>query len=192
MAYRLSGERRRRLVRELLATSDRCHWCPKILTEETATLDHIITIADGGSNRKSNQVLACEPCNHERGSTLYEEFVKKKFLPQNVLKISHDAFDSVGTSLNEFDLEILRLELGARVSGAILKENAKPFRERLRSSIKSRFKVIDKMKSDEPYRFYTETKEAEHCLSTFHRTQRGPISRKFLRTWGKEPFKGMQ
>lgn len=192
MAYRLSGERRRRLVRELLKASPRCHWCPKVLNIETATLDHIITIADGGTNRKSNQVLSCESCNHERGSTKYEDFVKQKFLPQNVLKISHEAFGSVGTSLNEFDLEILRLELGPRVSGAILKENAKPLRERLRSSIRSRFKVIDKMNSDEPYKFYTETKTAEHCLYTFNSSGRGPMNRRFLRTWGKEPFKGME
>ena len=122
----------------------------------------------------------------------YEEFHKKKFPPQNVLKISHDAFDKVGTSVDEFELEIIRLECGARVSGAVLKENAKPLRERLRSSIRSRFKVIDKIKSDEPYRFYTETKEPEHSLYAFDPKRRGLANRRFLRTWGKEPFKEIE
>lgn len=191
MARRLSGERRKRLVRELLLKSERCHWCPKALTEDTATLDHIITVSEGGNNRYSNQVLSCEPCNRERGSMKYDEFHRKRFLPKNVLAMSHETFGTVGTSLDEFDLEVLRLELGARVSGAILKENAKPLRERLRSSIRSRFKVIDKIKSNEPYKFYTETKEAEHCLYTYNQDVHSLSRRRFLRTWGERPFKDM-
>lgn len=121
---------------------------------------------------------------------LYEEFARKKFPPQNVIKLTHDAFDMVGTSIDEFELEILRLEMGPRVSGALLKENGKPLRDRLRSSIKSRFKVIEKIKSDVPYRFYTETAQAEHSLYTFDSSKRpGPANRKFFRTWGKIPFK---
>ena len=57
---------------KLLAKSNRCHWCGAVLTIETSTLDHKIPLALGGLDNKNNWVLACEPCNHDRGSEMPE------------------------------------------------------------------------------------------------------------------------
>lgn len=62
-----NGGRKRRLYRE----SKACHWCRAPLTLETATVDHRIPLARGGSNNPNNLVLACEPCNHDKGSAIW-------------------------------------------------------------------------------------------------------------------------
>lgn len=64
---------RKRLYRQ----STRCHWCGVGLTllphlENSATLDHVIPLALGGLDNANNWVLACEKCNHDRGSEMPE------------------------------------------------------------------------------------------------------------------------
>ena len=49
-----------------------CAWCFIPLLLETATLDHNIALADGGSDRKSNWLIACYPCNQMRGKETYK------------------------------------------------------------------------------------------------------------------------
>ena len=58
--------------RRLLLFSNKCHWCGKPLTLDTSTLDHKIPLALGGLDNANNWVLACEPCNHDRGSEMPE------------------------------------------------------------------------------------------------------------------------
>ncbi len=40
-----------------------CSYCPKLLTNETATIEHYVPITAGGGNHLSNKGLACQPCN---------------------------------------------------------------------------------------------------------------------------------
>ena len=53
--------------KRLLAISPYCNWCGIRLMIGTATIDHVIPIARGGTNNKGNLVLACQPCNQRRG-----------------------------------------------------------------------------------------------------------------------------
>ncbi len=48
-------------------TRIKCHWCPVLLTYETATVDHEPPLASGGSPRQA--VLACDACNQRRSKT---------------------------------------------------------------------------------------------------------------------------
>jgi hypothetical protein len=45
-----------------------CHYC----SNEANTVDHVVPIAYGGSNARSNLVAACEPCNFKRATFDYE------------------------------------------------------------------------------------------------------------------------
>jgi hypothetical protein len=56
----------------LLAKDPHCHWCGIDLIKETATLDHVIPLSRGGINNMNNYVLACSPCNQERGNSMPE------------------------------------------------------------------------------------------------------------------------
>ena len=52
-----------------------CHWgihvsCPRILTDETATRDHIIPLSKGGTNYIDNIVPSCRSCNSSKGAKL--------------------------------------------------------------------------------------------------------------------------
>ena len=58
--------------KKLLAKKPFCHWCGEHLTEETATIEHIIPLAKGGLNNHNNYALACESCNLERGCDMPE------------------------------------------------------------------------------------------------------------------------
>lgn len=60
----------RGVKRKLFERSQRCHWCSKWLTLQTATVDHVIPLSRGGLNNMNNYVLACQPCNHGRGNDL--------------------------------------------------------------------------------------------------------------------------
>ena len=42
------------------------------LTEETATIEHYVPLGLGGLDNRNNMVLACDPCNSERGCSMKE------------------------------------------------------------------------------------------------------------------------
>jgi len=69
---RMSMERARKERRRLLKEDAHCHWCGCELTVETATLEHIIPLDRGGTNRRDNLTLACADCNHKRGNDMPE------------------------------------------------------------------------------------------------------------------------
>jgi predicted phage-related endonuclease len=64
--------KRKRLPMELkirlLQNQPRCRWCGAQLTLRTASFEHVIPLAVGGTNEYQNIDLACIPCNNERGS----------------------------------------------------------------------------------------------------------------------------
>ena len=67
----------REAKRKMMRENPHCHWCRERLTMKIgaphqATLDHKIPLALGGLDNANNWVLACEPCNHDRGSTMPE------------------------------------------------------------------------------------------------------------------------
>lgn len=45
-----------------------CHWCGLVMDPEEVTVDHLVPLARGGSNRKENSVLAHKSCNEKRGA----------------------------------------------------------------------------------------------------------------------------
>ena len=63
---RPGGDRKRRIKAKLYRKSPLCHWCRKKFELAEMTLDHLIPVSQGGSNRNDNFVLACDPCNKQR------------------------------------------------------------------------------------------------------------------------------
>jgi hypothetical protein len=51
----------------LLAKDPHCHWCRAKLDAASATVEHLVPLGRGGSNRVDNLALACKKCNEERG-----------------------------------------------------------------------------------------------------------------------------
>lgn len=64
----------RRAKARLLRKDPHCYWCRAPLTRETATLEHIIPLARGGSNGSDNLTIACRGCNADRGHDMPEVF----------------------------------------------------------------------------------------------------------------------
>jgi 5-methylcytosine-specific restriction endonuclease McrA len=56
----------------------KCIYCSTSLTNENATTDHIIPIANGGNNAQVNLVVVCFDCNNERGSLDFYDYMKIK------------------------------------------------------------------------------------------------------------------
>lgn len=52
----------------LYERSSRCYWCDKQLAFTDATVEHVIRRCDGGRTTMENCVIACGPCNHNRGA----------------------------------------------------------------------------------------------------------------------------
>ncbi len=61
--------RRRRAVLRCLFKRDgaACIYCGAELTEETATVEHVVPLGMGGPDRLINMALACRECNHGLG-----------------------------------------------------------------------------------------------------------------------------
>lgn len=51
----------------------RCYYCGR---RRKLTIDHKVALARGGSNRPSNLVLACKPCNSRKGIKTAKEFMR--------------------------------------------------------------------------------------------------------------------
>lgn len=69
------GEKKRKLMGD--SPTAACVHCGLVLYRRELTLDHIIPKSKGGSNKMENLVLACNPCNSERGSMDFSEFQEK-------------------------------------------------------------------------------------------------------------------
>ena len=54
-----------------------CYYCkraPATETSEQLTVDHVEAIANGGKDDLSNLVVACRPCNNEKGQGSIDAF----------------------------------------------------------------------------------------------------------------------
>lgn len=80
-AKRAKRYNRLRKRKALLKLHPYCYWCGcgLVLRREElgpglglATRDHVIPHSRGGSDKRSNVVLACEPCNTKRGDRMPE------------------------------------------------------------------------------------------------------------------------
>lgn len=59
-----------------LKQKGRCYYCGSRFSIRKMTKDHLVPKGKGGSDSLSNYVLACYPCNHEKGDMLYNEYMK--------------------------------------------------------------------------------------------------------------------
>jgi hypothetical protein len=57
----------------------KCAYCDKQLTEDTATIDHILPKHKGGQNVKNNMACCCVTCNRDKASALLSVF----YTPEN-------------------------------------------------------------------------------------------------------------
>lgn len=81
---RLSQARAKKRQILWVAQDGKCHYCDRetVLPKQgmtntgksLATLDHIITQSDGGTDHLTNMVVACSACNSNRGNMPYEQF----------------------------------------------------------------------------------------------------------------------
>ncbi len=54
---------------QLLLQHPHCRWCRKTLTARTATIEHVVPRAHGGSDNENNLDLACKECNEARADS---------------------------------------------------------------------------------------------------------------------------
>lgn len=82
---RLTRVRAAKRQRLWVEQDGKCHYCDsetilpkqgtKIPSKLLATLDHIITQAEGGTDSLRNMVIACASCNNKRGDLPYDYFL---------------------------------------------------------------------------------------------------------------------
>lgn len=76
MTWKRWHKRRRGSLIRILMKRDGggCYYCGRYLLYEDTTLDHKVPKAEGGSDRKSNLVVSCRPCNEAKGAMSAAEF----------------------------------------------------------------------------------------------------------------------
>lgn len=74
------GSRMTALRRSLFSGRERapCIYCRAPLTFGEATVDHVVPFSAGGANAAANLVIACGPCNTERGDMDFADFYRLK------------------------------------------------------------------------------------------------------------------
>ena len=61
----------------LLWENPHCYYCGATVSEDTSTLDHKQPLSRGGTNKRKNLVLCCQPCNQDKGALTVEEYRQK-------------------------------------------------------------------------------------------------------------------
>lgn len=75
MAAHINSKRKIRKKRTVVARDgQRCFYCQDEFPLDELTLDHVVPKSRGGTNENENLVLACGPCNWDKGScyTIWE------------------------------------------------------------------------------------------------------------------------
>jgi 5-methylcytosine-specific restriction endonuclease McrA len=90
MASRGNGQyqrNRRNLIKRNLQLNGKyvCEYCSKNMQfhnskeKDYVTIDHLVPLSNGGSNRIDNLVVCCNECNHTKADlSILEFFLKKK------------------------------------------------------------------------------------------------------------------
>ena len=47
----------------------KCYYCNSSLAPEDVTMDHVLSLAQGGKSTKGNVVVSCKPCNTKKSAT---------------------------------------------------------------------------------------------------------------------------
>lgn len=71
--------KQRMRAKKLLKKRQRnCFYCGCILTNSNRTLEHLRPRALGGTDRADNLVLACKPCNYDRGCKPLAQWMRER------------------------------------------------------------------------------------------------------------------
>lgn len=71
----------------------KCHYCYVMLTEKSATRDHVVARSRGGTNHIKNLVLCCHPCNGKKGDMYYKDFIVSEWLRGRRVAIKNSGLD---------------------------------------------------------------------------------------------------
>lgn len=81
MSFNKNSRKRRNLRQRMLNRSPHCHYCGVTLCVQTSTLDHFIPVSKGGTNERSNLVLACLPCNQAKADQMPNDSHAVRIVP---------------------------------------------------------------------------------------------------------------
>lgn len=73
-------EKRRKLEAKLIRRFNGvpiCGYCGERIAEDQVTLDHIVPVSRGGTDRQDNMILSCISCNQKKGEEEWEPKYKK-------------------------------------------------------------------------------------------------------------------
>lgn len=68
----------------------RCYYCLTSLKDKTLHVDHIHPIAKGGTNKTSNLVLTCAPCNLRKSDNLLPKEKKRLLAKRLARQVKND------------------------------------------------------------------------------------------------------
>lgn len=124
-AWRITDKRRAalRAKKARLAGRDgkRCFFCVAKLNFDELTVEHLLSVAQGGSDNEANLCLACEPCNTALGSlpVVKKILFRDKRLKQAAVEIAKNDFyyyakTFLGVTLNPFQEKMVEAILAGK------------------------------------------------------------------------------
>lgn len=79
-SFNKNAERKRRVINMLIKNCDGvpiCAYCGCTIPEDKLTVDHVIPVSKGGTDKFANLALACFSCNHRKRDLLEEPVYRK-------------------------------------------------------------------------------------------------------------------
>lgn len=74
----MADPRRKQIIRRDVIRRDglNCCFCNKQLSNESATLEHIVPVSRKGSFNRTNLTISCQECNSDRGDQNFFDYIK--------------------------------------------------------------------------------------------------------------------
>lgn len=79
-----------------LTAQGRCYYCQAPITRATATMDHIVPLAQGGRSIPGNVVPACKPCNIKKRDQSAVEWILNGDMSQSLNQTAAAQFEKEG------------------------------------------------------------------------------------------------
>jgi len=69
----MATKRRTQVITKLWEKSKTCYYCNKEVLRKERSLEHIVPLSRGGTNKQSNLAITHHECNAKKGNKLIEE-----------------------------------------------------------------------------------------------------------------------
>jgi HNH endonuclease len=114
-----------------------CQFCGTKPRRERLSIDHLVPIALGGVDEKTNYVTSCQACNELKAALPLSEFVKQIRIDLEALPVHGDTI--IDNLKLPIEIRLLRKRIFVRIRSGELKSSGKSYQKKLEKAYRREF-----------------------------------------------------